>query len=139
MTDLIHATAVGIDGRAVLLTGPSGAGKSDLALRLIDRGAVLVSDDQVMLETEDHRLLASAPASIAGRMEVRGIGIVAMPHQSRVPVAIVIDLSEEPERMPHPRTQALCGIAVPLIALRPFEASTPVKVAHALTVFGLAQ
>ena len=67
-----------IDGRAVLIAGPSGAGKSDLALRLIDRGFTLVSDDQTIVKRDGDRLLASAPPTIAGKLEIRGIGIVDM-------------------------------------------------------------
>jgi serine kinase of HPr protein (carbohydrate metabolism regulator) len=129
---LLHATAVAIDGRAILLCGPSGAGKSDLGLRLIDRGAVLVSDDQVVLARDGATLLASAPATIAGKIEVRGIGIVAMAHASTMPVALIIDLSPDVERMPEARTQALCGIDLPAIALDPFEPSAPIKAELAL-------
>jgi serine kinase of HPr protein (carbohydrate metabolism regulator) len=129
---LLHASCVAIDGRAVLITGPSGAGKSDLALRLIDRGAVLVSDDQVALKAVDGQLLAAAPATIAGRMEVRGIGIVAMAHASPMPVALLIDLSAAPERMPEPAFRELCGVAVPVLALAGLEHSGPIKVELAL-------
>ena len=73
---LVHATAVAIDGRALLLRGPSGAGKSDLALRLIDAGARLIADDQSVLRREGGRLLAAVPAAIAGLIEVRGVGIL---------------------------------------------------------------
>jgi serine kinase of HPr protein (carbohydrate metabolism regulator) len=135
---LLHATAVAIDGRAVLITGPSGTGKSDLALRLIDRGAVLVSDDQVKLQVKDDRLIASAPATIAGRIEVRGIGIVAMAHVSPMPVALLIEIAEQLERMPEPRTQALCGEQIPVVALDAFEASAPTKAELALRERGLS-
>jgi serine kinase of HPr protein (carbohydrate metabolism regulator) len=135
---LIHASCVAIGGRAVLIAGASGSGKSDLALRLIDRGAVLVSDDQVELRAEGGSLLAAAPVTIAGKMEVRGIGIVAMAYASPMPVALLIDLDTSPERMPEPRTRELCGIPVPVVALAPSEASAPVKAELALREFGLA-
>src|SRR3546814_17418763 len=80
----VHATCIAIDGRGILLRGPSGSGKSDLALRLIDGGALLVADDQVILTEADGELTASAPATTAGRMEVRGIGVVDMPHLPQV-------------------------------------------------------
>lgn len=73
-SEMLHATCVAYDGRAVLLIGPSGSGKSDLALRLFDRGFGLVSDDQTMVRKEGARLIASAPLTIAGKMEVRGSG-----------------------------------------------------------------
>jgi len=137
MSQLIHATAVAIGTRAVLLTGASGAGKSDLALRLIDRGAALISDDQVVVEVGGDRLLASPPETIAGRIEVRGVGIVAMDHQRSVPVALIVDLSAEAARMPEPRTRLIEGCELPLVALSPFEASAPIKVELALRTFGL--
>lgn len=132
----IHATAVAIGGRAVLLTGASGAGKSDLALRLIDRGAVLVADDQVELNARGGRLLASSPTTIAGQIEVRGVGIVAMPFDADVPVALVIDLDSRPERLPEPGARTLAGIAVPLAALDPYAASAPIKVELLLSRYG---
>ena len=73
--ETVHGTSVASDGRAVLLTGRSGAGKSDLALRLLDRGFKLVSDDQTILGKTKAVLVATAPATIAGRMEVRGLGL----------------------------------------------------------------
>ena len=134
---LLHASCVAIGGRAVLIAGASGAGKSDLALRLIDRGAVLVSDDQVGLAAVDGQLIADAPATIAGKMEVRGLGIVDMTHRSTMPVALLIELSRTIERMPEPGSRTLCGIEVPVVALDPFEASAPVKAELALRLLGL--
>ncbi|MBB4632034.1 HPr kinase/phosphorylase [Sphingosinicella soli] len=124
----IHATAVSIGGRAVLLTGASGAGKSDLALRLIDRGAVLIADDQVELRAREGRLFAAPPEAIAGKIEVRGVGIVPMAFAEDVPVACIIDLDTRPERLPEPRTQTLGGVAVPVAAVDPREISAPLKV-----------
>ena len=128
---LIHASCVAIGGRAVLIAGDSGSGKSDLALRLIDRGAALVSDDQT------ERLTAAAPATIAGQIEVRGLGILAMPHRSPMPVSLLIELGAPVERMPEPRRRSLCGVAVPAIALDPFEASATIKAELALREWGL--
>ena len=76
-SDRLHATAVAIGGVAVLIEGPSGSGKSDLALRLIDRGAVLISDDQTLLIRAGSRLLARPPQTIAGKLEVRGVANAA--------------------------------------------------------------
>jgi serine kinase of HPr protein (carbohydrate metabolism regulator) len=137
MIIFFHASCVAIGGRAVLIAGDSGAGKSDLALRLIDRGAVLVSDDQVELSVDDERLVASAPATIAGQIEVRGLGIMAMPHRSPMPVSLLIDLAAPVERMPEPRGRELCGVSVPVVAVDPFEASAPIKVELALREWGL--
>ena len=135
----LHATCIAIGRRGVLLTGASGAGKSDLALRLIDRGAQLVSDDGVVVGLHDGRLIASAPATIANKLEVRGVGIVAMEAAPSAHVALVVALDQQPNRMPDdplPR-RTIEGIAVPVIALAPFEASTPVKVEQALLLYGL--
>lgn len=134
---LLHASCVAIGGRALLIEGPSGSGKSDLALRLIDRGATLVSDDQVLLRAGRGILYASAPATIAGKIEVRGIGIVAMGHVETMPVALLIQLQAEIERMPlETVTRRLAGIDVPVVALDPFEASAPIKAELALAQFG---
>lgn len=136
-SETLHATSVAIDGRAVLLCGPSGSGKSDLALRLIDRGAVLVSDDYTLVKRVDGRLLATAPGAIAGKMEVRGIGIVAMPPLAEAPVALLVDLSDRIERMPQAARRWVAGMEVPLVTLAPLEASAPIKVELALGSLGL--
>lgn len=134
----IHATCIAIGGRGVLLLGPSGSGKSDLALRLIDRGATLVSDDYTALCLADGRLVASPPTTIAGMIEIRHIGIVHLPYVTNVPVALVIGLEDRPERMPDaPASIDLLGFAVPRIALAGLEPSAPIKVEQALRLFGL--
>lgn len=124
-------------GRAVLIAGASGAGKSDLALRLIDRGARLVSDDYTVLRREGDRLIASAPATIAGRIEIRGVGIVAMEPLAEAPVCLLINLEAAPERLPEPRTAAFLEVCVPAIGLAALEASAAIKVEAALGLFGL--
>ena len=131
MTDILlqHATAVAIDGGAVLLRGPSGSGKSDLAFRLIDRGAQLVADDQTLLRREGDRVLASAPPTIAGLIEIRGVGLVRVPAAVLAPLVLIADLtgSGDIERMPEWRFETVLGVAVPLVAVAPFEASAPAK------------
>ncbi|MEG3151634.1 HPr kinase/phosphatase C-terminal domain-containing protein [Sphingomonas sp. ZT3P38] len=132
MSETIHASTIAIGGHAVLIEGPSGAGKSDLALRLIDRGAVLVSDDYTVLSASQDILLASPPATIAGQMEVRGIGIVSMAHAAPVPVALLVRLADRVERLPEAESRCFEGVPVPAIALDPHEASAPIKVELAL-------
>ena len=132
----VHASAVAIGGRGVLILGASGRGKSDLALRLIDRGAVLIADDQVELAARGGRLRACALATIHGKLEVRGVGIVDCDAVA-APIALVVDLDAEPERLPEPGVSSLEGIAVPTVALAPFDASAPLKVELALKRFGL--
>ena len=131
---LVHGTCVALGRSGVLIRGPSGSGKSDLALRLIDEGASLVSDDQVALAPVGGRLTASAPPNIAGLIEVRGIGIVSVPRVAETPVSLVVDLVPRADvpRMPDPRTVEIAGADVPALSLWPFEASAPVKVRLAL-------
>ncbi len=137
-SESFHATTVAIDGRAVLLTGPSGAGKSDLALRLLDRGFALVSDDRTIVRRDGDRLIASAPPEIAGKMEVRGIGIVGMKNDSDVPVALVVELTSDIERIPDDgRDRPVLGVKVPLVSIDATTASAPSKVALALDRLGL--
>lgn len=128
-SETVHASAVSINGHAILISGRPGSGKSDLALRLIDRGAVLVSDDYTIVTRSEGQLLASPPETIRGRIEVRGIGLVAMPHETAVPVALVIDIDEPVPRMPEPgTTRLMADIDVPLFALSAYEASAAIKV-----------
>jgi len=134
---LVHASAIAIDGRAVLLRGPSGAGKSDLALRLIDGGARLVADDQVELRRAGERVLVTAPAAIAGLIEVRGVGIIRLQPVTEATLALLVDLVPLPEvdRFPATRCEDVLGLAVPSIALSPFEASAAAKLRFALRAF----
>jgi serine kinase of HPr protein (carbohydrate metabolism regulator) len=137
-SETLHASCVVKDGRAVLISGRSGSGKSDLALRLIDRGARLVSDDYTVVKRVSGTLRAAAPANIAGRIEVRGIGIVEMEALNDAPVCLMIDVDRGPERMPHrPEALMIAGVRLPAIALNALEASAPVKVEMALSRFGL--
>jgi serine kinase of HPr protein (carbohydrate metabolism regulator) len=131
--DTIHATCVAIGGDGVLLLGPSGSGKSDLALRLIDRGAVLVADDRCIIERRDDDLLCRAPAGIAGKLEVRGIGIVARPRYGPAPVRLAVQLADSYDRMPDRQIATVAGVTVPAVRLTAFEASAPIKVELALT------
>jgi serine kinase of HPr protein (carbohydrate metabolism regulator) len=136
-SETIHATCVALDGRAVLISGPSGAGKSDLALRLIDRGFTLVSDDQVLVRRSGERLLAAAPAAIAGKLEIRGIGIMEMETVGDVPICLIVDLTSDIRRMPDDsRERSVLGMPVPLISVDAATASAAAKVALALERFG---
>ena len=135
--EIVHASCVAIAGRGVLLAGRSGAGKSDLALRLIDRGAVLVSDDYTQLRGVGDSLLARAPAAIAGRIEVRGVGIVEMPAADGVAVCLYADLDRPPERLPDAGSIRLAGLDIPLVALSALEPSAPIKLEYALVQYGL--
>ncbi len=130
----IHATTIAFEGAGAILRGPSGSGKSDLALRLIDRGAQLIADDQTILFIEGGRLMAQAPLEIAGKMEVRGVGIIPVGPPAVAPVALLIDLVdlEDVPRIPTYERVELVGFKVPAIKLDPFELSAPAKVRLAL-------
>ena len=136
--ETLHASTVAIDGRAVLITGPSGSGKSDLALRLLDHGFALVSDDQTIVRRDGARLIASAPPSIAGKLEVRGIGIVDVEHDDDVPVALLVELTSDIQRLPDDaRERPLLGLSLPIVSIDAMTASAASKVALALDRLGL--
>lgn len=132
----IHATAIAIDEQGILLRGPSGAGKSDLALRLIEQGAQLISDDRVEILKKGPDLIAFAPQTIEGLLEVRNLGILKFQHISPTPLRLVIDLVSPEELERHPDTQhiSLEGVSLPLVRLAPFETSAPAKVSLALAL-----
>jgi serine kinase of HPr protein (carbohydrate metabolism regulator) len=138
MTETVRGTTVAIGGRGVLLRGESGSGKSDLALRLIDRGAGLVSDDYTEVRREGGRLLAGAPAAIAGKIEIRGVGVVEVESVSHIPLCLLVDLDRTPERFPEAASHAeLAGTSLPAVSLAALEASAPLKVEAALRLYGL--
>lgn len=133
---LIHATTVDIVGAGVMLIGPSGAGKSDLALRLIAEGALLVSDDQTAISIEGSLVTARSPATIAGLIEVRGVGLLRAPmiSWSRVRMAVLL-VSELQERMP----EQMCWVPpdldkprLPCVEIVGREASATAKLRFAL-------
>jgi serine kinase of HPr protein (carbohydrate metabolism regulator) len=136
--ETVHASTVASEGRAVLISGPSGSGKSDLALRLLDRGFTLVSDDQTIVKLDGNRLIATAPPNIAGKLEIRGIGIVDVERLSDVPVALIVELTSDIQRLPDDsRERLILGVTVPLISIDAMTASAPSKVALALDRMGL--
>lgn len=140
---LVHATCVAVDGRAVILLGPPGSGKSDLALRTITSGlsvggrtvaTELVADDQVVITRRGERLFGRVPETIAGRIEIRGIGIIGVAYVPEAEIRLAAEMvaSQSVERSPEPRWHDLLGLRLPLLALAPFEASAPAKLVLAL-------
>ncbi len=129
-----HATCVCIGNDGILLRGPSGTGKSDLALRLIDEGAVLVADDRTDVQVRGNDLVASAPETIAGQMEVRGLGIVRLPIRAEATLSLLVDLSQdvETERLPINRHETFMGIQLRHMTACGSAASTPAKIRLAL-------
>jgi len=135
MTQL-HATAIAIDEQGILLRGPSGAGKSDLALRLIEQGAQLISDDRVELMKKGTDLIAYAPQTIEGLLEVRNLGILKFHNVGATPIRLVVDLVSPQDLERHPEAQhvSLEGIELPLLRLAPFEVSATAKVGLGLAL-----
>ncbi len=130
----IHATCCALEEAGapagVLLLGPPGSGKSDLALRLVDAGFSLVADDRVDIDPAGPLPVASAPAALAGLIEVRGIGIIRLArHRARVPLALAVSLSPRAgqDRLPERMTTRLAGHDLPTI---PLDAEAPSAVAR---------
>lgn len=137
-SETLHASCVAKEGRAILISGRSGSGKSDLALRLIDRGASLVSDDYTVIRRVGGKLLASAPENIRSKLEIRGLGILDFETVADAEVCLMVELTSELERMPETiGSIALAGVQVPSVRLTSLEASAPIKVEVALAQFGL--
>ena len=112
----LHASAVAVDGRGCLITGRAGSGKSTLAIEMVALGAELVADDRVDVRLAGDALILSAPAPIAGLVEVRGAGILRLPVRPEAPLALVVDLDEaERERLPEGRRRVLLGVPCPLL------------------------
>lgn len=131
----LHASCVHLGGRGVLLLGPPGSGKSDLALRLIDGGAELVADDQLLVERAAARLIARPPATLAGLLEVRGIGILRLPHRAEALLDLAVRLlpSDDIARLPEPAVHPLLGIELPCVHLDPRAASAAAAVRMTLS------
>jgi serine kinase of HPr protein (carbohydrate metabolism regulator) len=141
--ELVHGTCVALGRRAALLRGEPGSGKSDLALRFMALPAegelkpLLVADDQVFVEARANGgLFVSPPPTIAGKIEVRGLGIVEVPFVAEAQLALVCDLVDErdvPRMPPEPAERTvIADVPVPTLKLAPFEASAPLKLRMAL-------
>jgi hypothetical protein len=136
---VLQASAVVIEGRALLVEGPSGSGKSTLALALIDRGAGLIGDDGVTLTASGDVLIAAPPPNIAGLLEVRGVGLATLPLARPAPVALILTLGgPPPARLPETPLPAreIAGIAVPVLAFDPGPLAPAARAEWALRMHG---
>ncbi len=127
----VHGTCVSLSGVGVLLLGGTGSGKSDLAYRLIlEQGAKLIADDQVFLRRDEPTVRGSCKEGWEGQLELRGVGIVTVPHEQDVPIVLAIDLVDRGEvpRLPEPLYVTLSGERLPVLKLHAFDASTPAKI-----------
>ena len=139
--DNFQGTCIAFGEEAVLFRGPSGSGKSDLALRCIEKGVDLISDDQTILFRKNKKIIASAPRTIAGKLEVRGIGIIDFPYREDASLVLVLDLINEgaSERLPKIDFVDYFDIKIPNLRILSFESSAVEKVSLALRlVKGLA-
>lgn len=126
----LHGTSVAIDGHGVLIRGPSGSGKSDLALRLIDSGAVLIADDRTVISRQDGSLILTAPPAIRGKLEVRGVGILKYNAVDSAILRLVVDLTPESEieRMPEQEEVSILNLPVRRVMMAAFHASAAAKI-----------
>lgn len=125
-----HGTVVDVAGAGVLLRGPSGSGKSDLALRLIDRGATLVADDQYLTRPSRRGLVAYAPEALYGLLEVRGLGILSIPAIKTTILKLVVELVDAGDiaRLPEIEFSEVAGEKIHVLKSNAFEQSTPIKI-----------
>lgn len=133
-----QAGCIAIGGRGLLIEGAPGTGKSSLALALIDRGATLVGDDGVMLSALNGQLVASPHPAIAGKLEVRNLGLIDMPVSPPVPVALLVRLDPAaPRFIDRADSVTIAGIAVPMVLLYPDSPVLALRAEAALRLYGL--
>ena len=125
----IHSTSVVIDDNGVLILGDSGSGKSDLALRLIDSGGTLISDDISICRKNSNNIYLYCPPEIKGLLEVREIGIITVPFVERIKLRLVVNLkSINNERFPKDSTYRILGIKIPIINIEGKNSSAVAKI-----------
>lgn len=134
---LANVTCVAVEGRGLLIEGPPGSGKSSLGLALIDRGAVLIGDDGVALEPRGGELWAHPPPHIAGKLEIRGVGLIDLPVRS-APITLVLALDRVPDRLPVPEELTLEDIVLPRLGFRATDPHAALRAQWSLHLHGLA-
>ncbi|MEO6093829.1 MAG: HPr kinase/phosphatase C-terminal domain-containing protein [Novosphingobium sp.] len=123
-----QASCVALGGGALVIEGPPGSGKTSLALALIDRGAVLIGDDGVLIEARGGRVLAAPHPATAGLVEVRNLGLIRRPTAAPAPVGLILRLDPEaPRYVENAERIELLGVAVPMLRLTPHEPILPIK------------
>lgn len=134
MNTMFHGSVAQYKGFGILCLGTPGSGKSDLMLRLMNRGGMLVADDQVIFTSKttkeidkgySEQLFAQSPAEIQGKLEVRGLGILTFPYLPEALVSVVLNLvtREQVERLPLPKTKEILNISIPCFEFCPFDSS----------------
>lgn len=130
---LLHGSAVRLSDKGILLIGKPGRGKSDLALQVIDRGGILIADDQVCVSRDGDRLIASAPSQLAGLIEVRGIGIMRLPYvNGELDLVVDLDLDDEENRLPEAMVATWHGLDLQKIRINAKSPSAIAKINLAL-------
>ncbi len=128
-TKQVHSTSVVLDDNGILITGDSGSGKSDLALRLIDNGATLISDDVTICKKKINHIFLSSPRETKGLLEVREVGIITVPFVEQIKLRMVVKLiNKELERLPKKRIYKLLGVDIPLLTINGLNSSSVIKV-----------
>ena len=126
--------------RGALIEGASGSGKSDLALRALEQGFRLVADDRVVVFPAGGRLYGRAPETLAGLIEVRGLGVVGAPALAFAEIMLIIrcvDAPEQVERLPDPARQSILGVDVPVFDLWPREPAAPAEIGRMMQSLGV--
>ncbi len=128
-TKRVHSSAIVLEDNGVLIVGDSGSGKSDLALRLIDSGATLISDDITICEKKNDIIYLSAPAETKGLLEVREVGIITVPFVEKIILKMIVKLEEgDLQRMPCKNTQKILGQKIPTLIINGRNSSSVAKV-----------
>ena len=133
---IIHSTAISLNGDGILIKGPSGSGKTDLALRLIESGGKLISDDQVIIKRKAKRLFLSSPKELNGLMQLSGIGIVIVDYVQNIPLELVVKLQPYKNLDPFPinKEEIIKDLSIPALSLYSFAVSATAKIKVALDV-----
>lgn len=133
---IIHSTAISLNGDGILIKGPSGSGKTDLALRLIESGGKLISDDQVIIKRKAKRLFLSSPKELNGLMQLSGIGIVKTDYVQNIPLELVVKLQPYKNLDPFPinKEEIIKDLSIPALSLYSFAVSATAKIKVALDV-----